>query len=52
MIKVAQLNGLIKGFGSQPNAIEGMEISQLLYADDSLVFCEADVIKTDISEPS
>ncbi|KAG5631901.1 hypothetical protein H5410_003618, partial [Solanum commersonii] len=42
---VAQLNGWIKGFGSQPNAIKGMEISHLLYANDSPIFCEADVVQ-------
>ncbi|XP_059285619.1 uncharacterized protein LOC132039092 [Lycium ferocissimum] len=43
MIRKAKTNGWIKGFGTQTNRGEDMEITQLLYADDCLVFCEAKV---------
>lgn len=43
MIKVAHINGWIRVFGSLPYGGEGCETNYLLYVDDSLVFCEAEV---------
>ncbi|XP_059310774.1 uncharacterized protein LOC132062161 [Lycium ferocissimum] len=43
MIRKAKTNGRIKGIGTQTNRGEDMEITHLLYADHSLVFCEAKV---------
>lgn len=42
MLKVANLNGWIRGF--QANHWEdNMKIPQLLYTDDTLLFCDAEV---------
>ncbi|WMV45909.1 hypothetical protein MTR67_039294, partial [Solanum verrucosum] len=43
MIRRARENGWIRGFCANRNMGNAMEISDLLYADDSLVFCEAEV---------
>lgn len=39
MLKMASVNGWIRGF--QVNSRnEGMEVSHLFYADDTLIFCD------------
>ncbi|WMV55675.1 hypothetical protein MTR67_049060 [Solanum verrucosum] len=43
MIRRARENGWIRGFCANRTMGNAMEISHLLYADDSLVFCEAEV---------
>ncbi|WMV08457.1 hypothetical protein MTR67_001842 [Solanum verrucosum] len=43
MIRKARENGRIRGFCANINMNNAMEVSHLLYADDSLVFCDAEV---------
>ncbi|KAH0709195.1 hypothetical protein KY284_010622 [Solanum tuberosum] len=43
MIRKASENGWLQGFSANANRGDAMEISHLLYADDSLVFCGAEV---------
>uniref|UniRef100_A0A0V0GN90 Putative ovule protein n=1 Tax=Solanum chacoense TaxID=4108 RepID=A0A0V0GN90_SOLCH len=43
MIRNATENGWIRGFCANRNMGNALEISHLLYADDSLVFFEAEV---------
>lgn len=41
MMRVATQNGWIKGFEVSNRARANMKICQLLYADDTVIFCEA-----------
>ncbi|XP_059288373.1 uncharacterized protein LOC132041681 [Lycium ferocissimum] len=41
MMRIASQNSWIRGFNVRNRANEAMEISHLLYADDTVVFCEA-----------
>lgn len=43
MIRTTMSNGWIRGFGDLTEVGVAGETSHLLYADDSLVFCEAEV---------
>ena len=43
MIRKASENGWLQGFCANENMGDAMEISHLLNADDSLVFCGAEV---------
>ena len=43
MIRKDRENGWIRGFCANINMKNAMEISHLLYADDSLVFCDVEV---------
>lgn len=43
MIRKYRENGWIRGFCANINMKNAMEISHLLYADDSLVFCDVEV---------
>ena len=43
MIRKDRENGWIRGFCANINMKNAMEISHLLYADDFLVFCDAEV---------
>lgn len=43
MIRKASENGWIKGFPANANRENNVEITHLLYTDDSLVFCEVEV---------
>lgn len=43
MIKKAKLNGWIKGFEVAMNGHNNQEITHLQYADDTLIFCDAEV---------
>ncbi|XP_019246460.1 PREDICTED: uncharacterized protein LOC109226112 [Nicotiana attenuata] len=42
MLKIAQINNWIKGFNISYKAASNLEITHLQYADDTLVFCDAD----------
>uniref|UniRef100_A0A2N9F7C8 Reverse transcriptase domain-containing protein n=1 Tax=Fagus sylvatica TaxID=28930 RepID=A0A2N9F7C8_FAGSY len=43
MLRKVEEEGLIRGFRAGSNAAEGLCISHLLYADDTILFCDADV---------
>lgn len=42
MIKTANMNGWVRGFNVARNGGDTMEITHLPYADDTLLFCDAD----------
>lgn len=43
MIRKANSLGWLKGFSAHPNRVNATEVTHLPYADDSLVFCGAEV---------
>jgi hypothetical protein len=43
MLKKVESEGLIKGFSAGSNGSNGLRISHLLYADDTILFCDADM---------
>ena len=43
MLKRAESEGLFHGFSAGCNASNGLHISHLLYADDTILFCDADM---------
>uniref|UniRef100_A0A2N9HCX4 Reverse transcriptase domain-containing protein n=1 Tax=Fagus sylvatica TaxID=28930 RepID=A0A2N9HCX4_FAGSY len=43
MLRKVEEEGLIRGFRAGSNAAEGLCISHLLYADDTILFCDADL---------
>uniref|UniRef100_A0A2N9I5R6 Reverse transcriptase domain-containing protein n=1 Tax=Fagus sylvatica TaxID=28930 RepID=A0A2N9I5R6_FAGSY len=42
MLNKVEEEGLIQGFRAGSNAVDGLCISHLLYADDTILFCDAD----------
>jgi hypothetical protein len=42
MLSKMEEEGLIQGFRAGSNAVDGLCISHLLYADDTILFCDAD----------
>ncbi|WMV14069.1 hypothetical protein MTR67_007454 [Solanum verrucosum] len=42
MLRTAQTRGWIRGFNANMNNRQGLAISHLQYADDTLIFCDAD----------
>uniref|UniRef100_A0A2N9IZD1 Reverse transcriptase domain-containing protein n=1 Tax=Fagus sylvatica TaxID=28930 RepID=A0A2N9IZD1_FAGSY len=42
MLNKVEEEGLIQGFRAGNNAVDGLCISHLLYADDTILFCDAD----------
>ena len=43
MLKKVESEGLVKGFSASSNGNNGLSISHLLYADDTILFCDADM---------
>ena len=43
ILKTVEASGLIRGFQATKRGGEGLRISHLLFADDTLIFCEADL---------
>ena len=43
MLRKVELEGLIQGFSAGGNASDGLCISHLLFADDTIIFCNADL---------
>jgi hypothetical protein len=43
MLKKVESQGLIQGFSAGGNANSGLRISHLLYADDTILFCDANL---------
>jgi hypothetical protein len=43
MLKKVESKGLIHGFSAGCNVSNGLHISHLLYADDTILFCDADM---------
>ena len=41
MLRKVETEGLIRGFGAGNNAAAGLSISHFLYADDTVLFCDA-----------
>lgn len=44
MFRKAKTNGWIKGFSPQTGGGENLVISHLFYANDALIFCEAELL--------
>ena len=42
MLRKVEEEGLIRGFRVGSNAVDGLCISHLHYADDTILFCDAD----------
>jgi hypothetical protein len=45
MLKKVESEGLIQGFSAGGNANSGLRISHLLYADDTILFCNANMMQ-------
>lgn len=41
MVKIANINGLLRGFNVARDGREQLEVTHLQYADDTLIFCDA-----------
>lgn len=45
MLKTAKLSGWIRGFDVARTGSDRMEITHLQYADDTLIFCDAEEVQ-------